>query len=120
MTVLHKSFRPLFAAALFALETHSIRAETIVVERPMPAPLVEAIPTAPRVGMAWVQGHWVWRRVAWDWVKGHYVEGFVPIMPAAIVEQQPPRPSPEHVWVRGHWGWEGARWTWRPGIWFRP
>lgn len=94
-------------------------AQPVIVERPMPAPLVEAVP-APRAGFAWVPGHWVWRGADWFWVRGHYFEGVVPAMPGPIVEVRPPAPSPAHVWVRGHWGWEGARWNWHPGVWFRP
>jgi len=86
----------------------------------MPAPIVEIAPPPPRVGVAWVPGHWVWRGAEWFWVKGHYVEGIVPAMPAAIVEAVPPAPSPAHVWVRGHWGWDEDRWNWHRGVWFRP
>lgn len=74
----------------------------------------------PRVGVAWVPGHWVWRGNEWFWARGHYVEGVVPAMPAAMMEAPPPRPSPAHFWVRGHWGWESGRWNWRPGLWFHP
>jgi hypothetical protein len=95
-------------------------AQPVVVERAMPAPIVEVVPPLPRAGLSWVPGHWVWREGAWFWVKGHYVEGVVPAMPAPIVEVRPVAPSPAHVWVRGHWGWEGSRWNWHPGIWFRP
>jgi hypothetical protein len=95
-------------------------AQPVVVEREMPAPLVEVVPPVPGAGFAWVRGHWVWREGAWFWVKGHYVEGVVPAMPAPLVEERPIAPSPAHVWVRGHWGWEGARWNWHPGIWYRP
>jgi hypothetical protein len=95
-------------------------AQPVIVERAMPAPIVEVVPPAPRVGLAWVPGHWVCREGAWFWVKGHYVEGVVPPMPAPVVEVRPVAPSPKHVWVRGHWGWEGTRWNWHPGIWFRP
>jgi len=75
----------------------------------MPAPIVEVVPPLPRVGFAWVPGHWVWRQGAWFWVKGHYVEGVVPAMPAPVVEVRPVAPAPEYVWVRGHWGWEASR-----------
>jgi hypothetical protein len=95
-------------------------AQAVVIEREMPAPIVEAVPPAPGAGFAWVPGHWVWREGAWFWVRGHYVEGAVPPMPAPVVEAVPVAPSREHFWVRGHWGWEGARWNWHPGIWVRP
>jgi hypothetical protein len=73
-------------------------AQPVIVERAMPAPIVEAVPPAPRVGLAWVPGHWVCREGAWFWVKGHYVEGVVPPMPAPVVEVRPVAPSPKHVW----------------------
>jgi len=95
-------------------------AQPVIVERAMPAPIVEAVPPPPNPGFAWVPGHWVWQGDAWFWVKGHYVEGTVPPMPAPVVEVRPVAPSPAHAWVRGHWGWEGARWNWHPGIWVRP
>ncbi|MGH6835876.1 MAG: hypothetical protein ACREC9_10085 [Methylocella sp.] len=110
----------LAGAILVALAAAVVKAETVIVEKVMPAPIVETAPPAPRPGMGWVPGHWVWRGGEWFWVKGHYAEGPVPTMPAVIVETPQPRPSPAHVWVRGHWGWEGNRWNWHPGIWFRP
>ncbi|HXY59083.1 MAG TPA: hypothetical protein VEH76_10935 [Methylocystis sp.] len=108
------------ALLLAAAASSAALAQGVVVERAMPAPIVEIVPAPPRVGVAWVPGHWVWRGAGWLWVAGHYVEGAVPAMPAAIVETQPPRPSPEHFWVRGHWGWDEHRWSWRPGVWVRP
>jgi len=116
-----KILSPLMGAAtLVLIGVSAAGAQPVIVERAMPAPIVEVIPAAPAAGMAWVPGHWVWRGNEWFWVKGHYIVGAVPAVPALIEERQPPRPSPEHVWVRGHWGWEGARWSWRPGIWFHP
>ncbi|HMK88268.1 MAG TPA: hypothetical protein VK446_01350 [Methylocystis sp.] len=107
-------------AALTLLGSGLALAQAVVIERPMPAPIVEVVPAAPAAGLSWVPGHWVWRGGEWFWVKGHYIAGAVPAMPEVIVEQQPPRPSAQHFWVRGHWGWEGARWNWHPGVWFRP
>jgi hypothetical protein len=69
-------------------------AQPVIVERAMPAPIVEAVLPVPRVGLAWVPGHWVWRERTWFWVKGHYVEGVVPPMPAPVVEVRPVAPSP--------------------------
>ena len=96
------------------------RAETLIVERPMPAPMVEHAPPPPSAGYNWVPGHWVWRGFEWTWAPGHYVPAAVAPMPAVIVETRPPRPSPEHVWVQGHWGWHDERhgWSWNPGMWF--
>ena len=108
------------AAVIACLGAGPARAQPAIVERAMPAPIIETAPPPPRAGVAWVPGHWVWRRGAWFWAKGHYVPGIVPAMPAAIVEVAPPAPSPAHVWVRGHWAWEGGRWNWHRGIWFRP
>jgi len=120
MTVKLILSRLMGVAALVLIGAGVAGAQAVLVERPMPAPIVEVIPAAPAAGMSWAPGHWVWRGSEWFWVKGHYVVGVVPAMPAVIVEQPPPRPSAEHVWVRGHWGWEGGRWNWRPGVWFRP
>jgi len=106
-----------FAGVLLATAGAASAQQTVIIEKAMPAPIVETVPAPPRVGVAWVPGHWVWRGRAWFWVRGHYVEGVVPPMPAVIVETPPPAPSPRHNWVRGHWAWEGARWNWRPGIW---
>ena len=108
------------ALVLAALGAGMARAETIIVEHPMPAPIVEHAPPPPSVGYNWVPGHWVWRGFEWSWAPGHYVQAAVPPMPAVIVETPPPRPSPEHVWVQGHWGWhdEHHRWGWNPGVWF--
>jgi WXXGXW repeat (2 copies) len=95
-----------FASAIsIALGPEVVNAEAVIVEKAMPAPIVEPVPPQPRPGMAWVPGHWVWRpRLAeWFWVRGHYIAGVVPPMPAAIVETPPPGPSAVHVWVRGHW-----------------
>ena len=108
------------AIVVICLGTSLAQAETASIEEAMPAPIVEIAPPPPRVGVAWVPGHWVWRGAEWFWVKGHYVEGIVPAMPAAIVEAVPPAPSPTHVWVRGHWGWDEGRWNWHRGVWFRP
>jgi WXXGXW repeat (2 copies) len=107
------------ALVLAALGAGAAAAQPVIVEREMPAPIVERAPP-PRPGLNWVPGHWVWRGGEWFWSGGHYVEVAVPPMPAVVVETQPPRPSPEHFWVRGHWGWDEHRWTWRPGVWFRP
>jgi len=94
-------------------------AETVIVEKVMPAPIVETVPP-PRAGFAWVPGHWVFRGRDWFWVKGHYVQGVVPPVPALIVETVPAAPSPRHMWVKGHWAWEGGRWAWHRGIWIVP
>jgi hypothetical protein len=108
------------ALVLAALAGAVAQAQPVLVERAMPAPIVERAPPPPRPGLNWVPGHWVWRGAEWSWVQGHYVEVAVPPMPAVLVEAPPPRPSPEHFWVRGHWGWDEHRWNWRPGVWFRP
>jgi len=95
-------------------------AQVRIIEREMPAPIVEVVPAVPGPTFKWVPGHWVWRGMEWFWVKGHYVEREVPPMPALIVETPPPAPSPNHFWVRGHYGWEDHRWNWHPGVWIRP
>ena len=104
---------------LISFGTGFVQAQVVVVERgAMPAPIVEVVP-APRVGYAWVPGHWVWRGGAWFWVKGHHIQGAVAPMPAPVVEVVPARPSPGHYWVKGHHAWEGGRWVWHPGVWIR-
>lgn len=111
----------LLSAGFIAIAAESALAQAVIVERPMPAPLVETIPVAPGATFKWVPGHWVWRGMEWVWAKGHYVENvMVPPMPAPVVEIRPPQPSPQHFWVRGHYGWDNDRWNWRPGAWFRP
>jgi hypothetical protein len=107
------------AALLVGIGGGIAAAQAVVVERAMPAPIVEVIPAAPGAGYNWVPGHWVWRGGAWFWVKGHHIRGIVPAMPAAVVEVVPARPSPAHVWIKGHHAFEGGRWVWHPGIWFR-
>jgi len=110
-----------FAALAFLVSfgTGLAHAQAVVVERAMPAPVVEVVPAVPGAGYAWVPGHWVWRGGAWFWVKGHYIQGAVTPMPAPVVEVIPGRPTPGHFWVKGHYGWEGGRWAWHPGVWIR-
>ncbi|MFT4096521.1 MAG: hypothetical protein QM651_05320 [Rhodoblastus sp.] len=91
-----------------------------IIERAMPAPMVEVVPAPPRVGMNWVRGHWVWRGGDWFWVKGHFVEVAVAPMPAPLVEVRPAPPAPNYFWVQGHHAWEGGGWRWHPGVWMRP
>jgi hypothetical protein len=107
------------AALLFGIGGGIAAAQAVVVERAMPAPIVEVVPAAPGAGYNWVPGHWVWRGGAWFWVKGHHIRGVVPVMPAAVVEVVPARPSPAHVWIKGHHAFEGGRWVWHPGVWIR-
>ncbi|KKB64517.1 hypothetical protein WM40_05535 [Robbsia andropogonis] len=47
-------------------------AQEVIVARPAPPPLrVEVVPP-PRVGYAWVRGHWQWDGRAYAWVPGHW------------------------------------------------
>jgi len=107
------------AALLVGLGAGMASAQTVVVEKAMPAPIVEVVPAAPGPGYNWVPGHWAWRGGGWFWVKGHHIHGVVAAMPEPIVEVVPARPSPAHVWIKGHHVFEGGRWVWHPGIWFR-
>ena len=110
----------LIAATLVAGATlGAAQAEVVIIERPMPAPLVEVVPAAPHPGYGWVPGHYAWRFNHWQWIRGHYFRGEVVPMPAAIVETPPPPPSPRHFWVRGHYVWEGRAWAWHSGHWVR-
>ena len=77
------------ALLVAALGAGMARAEALVFERPMPAPMVEHAPPPPSAGYNWVPGHWVWRGAEWIWVGGHYVQAAVPPMPAVIVEARP-------------------------------
>src|SRR5215471_121725 len=104
---------------MVGLGAGAARAQIVVVERAMPAPIVEVVPATPGAGYAWVPDHWVWRDGAWFWVKGHHIRGVVAAMPAPIVEVVPARPSPAHYWVKGHYGWEKGRWAWHAGVWVR-
>ena len=65
------------ALVLAALGAGMARAETLIVERPMPAPMVEHAPPPPSAGYNWVPGHWVWRGFEWAWAPGHYVQAAV-------------------------------------------
>jgi WXXGXW repeat (2 copies) len=118
-----KSSRHLARAAgvvlLLGIGTGMASAQAVVVERAMPAPIVEVVPAAPGADYNWVPGHWAWRGGAWFWIKGRHVQGVVPVMPAPVVEVVPARPSSAHVWVKGHHVFEGGRWVWTPGIWVR-
>jgi WXXGXW repeat (2 copies) len=107
------------AALLVGFGVGIAAAQPVIVEKAMPAPIVEVVPAAPGAGYNWVPGHWSWRGGAWFWVKGHHIRGVVAAMPAPIVEVVPARPSPAHVWIKGHHVFEGGRWVWHPGIWFR-
>ncbi len=66
------------AFALLVAGAGLAQAQAVLIERPMPAPIVETAPPPPRAGVSWVRGHWVWRGSQWFWVAGHYVEGVVP------------------------------------------
>jgi hypothetical protein len=119
-----KSSRPLVSAActlalLVGIGVGAVSAQTIVIEKAMPAPIVEVVPAAPGPGFNWVPGHWAWRGGAWFWVKGHHIRGVVPVMPVPVVEVVPARPSPAHTWVKGHHVFEEGRWVWHPGLWIR-
>jgi WXXGXW repeat (2 copies) len=104
---------------LLGIGTDMASAQAVIVERAMPAPIVEVVPVAPGPGFNWVPGHWAWRNGAWFWIKGHHIQGMVPVMPAPVVEVVPVRPSPNHMWVKGHHVFEGGRWSWTPGVWVR-
>src|SRR6516165_2232782 len=121
-SIMLKSSRHLARAAcalLVSVGASVAAAQPVIIEKAMPAPIVEVIPAAPGAGYNWVPGHWAWRGGAWFWVKGHHVRGVVAAMPAPIVEVVPARPSPTHVWIKGHHVYEGGRWVWHPGVWFR-
>jgi hypothetical protein len=118
-----KSSRHLARAAsvvlLLGIGTGMASAQAVIVEKAMPAPIVEVVPAAPGAGYNWVPGHWAWRNGAWFWIKGHHILGAVPVLPAPVVEVVPARPSPAHMWVKGHHVFEGGRWVWTPGVWVR-
>jgi len=46
------------AIVVICLGTSLAQAETAFIEKAMPAPIVEIAPPPPRVGVAWVPGHW--------------------------------------------------------------
>ena len=75
--------RAAFAAALLVGVGAGIAAaQPVIVEKAMPAPIVEVVPAAPGAGYNWVPGHWAWRGGTWFWVKGHHIRGVVAAMPA--------------------------------------
>ena len=90
------------AALLAGIGAGIAAAQPVIVEKAMPAPIIEVVPAAPGAGYNWVPGHWAWRGGAWFWVKGHHIRGVVAVMPAPVVEVIPARPSPAHVWIKGH------------------
>jgi hypothetical protein len=57
------------AIVVICLGTSLAQAETAFIEKAMPAPIVEIAPPPPRVGVAWVPGHWVWRGAEWFWER---------------------------------------------------
>ena len=59
------------AALLVGIGAGIAAAQPVIVEKAMPAPIVEVVPAAPGAGYNWVPGHWAWRGGAWFWVKGH-------------------------------------------------
>jgi hypothetical protein len=80
------------AALLVGIGAGIAAAQPVIVEKAMPAPIVEVVPAAPGAGYNWVPGHWAWRGGTWFWVKGHHIRGVVAAMPAPIVEVVPPHP----------------------------
>lgn len=103
---------------LAAFQVAPSQAQIAIIERAMPALIIETQPPAP-IGMAWVPGHWVWRFNRWVWARGHYVRGVAAPMPALLVETPPPSPGPRFFWVRGHYAWGPGGWRWNPGHWVR-
>jgi hypothetical protein len=47
-------------------------AAPVVVEPPMPAPIVETVPVCPTPGYVWVGGNWGWCDNHWVWTRGHW------------------------------------------------
>ncbi|MCP1118913.1 YXWGXW repeat-containing protein [Robbsia andropogonis] len=47
-------------------------AQEVIVARPAPPPLRVEVAPPPRVGYAWVRGHWQWDGRAYAWVPGHW------------------------------------------------
>ena len=44
----------------------------VVVQPPMPAPVVEAVTACPTPGYIWVGGSWGWCNNHWAWTRGHW------------------------------------------------
>jgi hypothetical protein len=108
----------LAATVLMGAAGGAADAQIAVIERPMPAPIVEVVPPVPHPGYSWVPGHYAWRVNHWQWVRGHYIAGVVAPMPVAVVETAPPSPGPGWFWVRGHYVWERSGWAWHGGHWY--
>ncbi len=111
--------RILIAALALGLVAGAADAQVVVIERPMPAPIIEVVPPVPHPGWSWVPGHYAWRVNHWMWVRGHYILGVVAPMPAPMMETRPVAPGPGWFWVRGHYVWEAGGWAWHPGHWYR-
>ena len=65
-----------------------------------PPPVRYEYVPAPRVGFAWVPGHWAWRGHRHVWVAGHWV-----------------RHRPGHYYRPARWVDYGGRWQYRPVAW---
>jgi WXXGXW repeat (2 copies) len=44
----------------------------VIVQPPMPAPIVETVPVCPTPGYVWVDGSWGWCDNHWAWTRGHW------------------------------------------------
>lgn len=117
-TINRRSLLPLFAGALLAgVAASAANAQVVIIERPMPATLVEVMGVAPHPGWHWVRGHWGWAPGGWRWRRGQWVSSAVPEMPVALIETPSPMPHPNWFWIKGHYVWEGNHWDWRRGHW---
>ena len=73
-----KSSRPLVSAActlalLVGIGVGAVSAQTIVIEKAMPAPIVEVVPARPSPAHTWVKGHHVFEEGRWVWHPGLWI-----------------------------------------------
>jgi len=89
------------ATIVLALPVRLSAATRVYVRIAPPAPVVERVVAAPRMGYVWTPGFYRWSGREYVWVAGRYVA--------------PPRPHV--VWVPGHWTHEARGWFWIGGTW---
>ena len=58
---------------LLGIGTGMASAQAVIVERAMPAPIVEVVPARPSPNHMWVKGHHVFEGGRWNWTPGVWV-----------------------------------------------
>jgi hypothetical protein len=68
---------------------------------PPPPPRVIVRPPAPRVGLAWRDGHYGWRDRAYVWIDGDWIDP--PYATAAWIPGHWIFRDGHNIWIEGHW-----------------